>query len=282
MTSTSRRPQLTLRHVLLGVFAAGAAVFVVAPLAVVVVNSFNSVAFNQFPPPGWSTRWYHNLADQTAFASAAWYSVGLGLAAAATALVVGTMAGYALTRRRVRLPGLWQATLLSPLVVPKIVLGVGLFIFFTRIGVYGSFAGLALAHALIALPFVVALLTAALMGVDTSLEEAARDLGASGVGAFLRVTLPQIWVPMLVGGLFAFITSFDQLESTIFLTRPGHNTLPIEMYDYTLKFQDPTVAALSTVVIALSVIVVAVAAVLLRRGDAMRAVNRAETRGLRR
>ncbi|WP_051580213.1 ABC transporter permease [Pseudonocardia acaciae] len=264
------------RHVLLGVFVLGVVVYIVAPMAIVVVNSFNSVAYQQFPPPGWSGRWYENLAEQDSFRSAAAYSLLLGVVSSAVALLVGTMAAYALTRRRVAGRALWQAALLSPIVVPKIVLGVGLFIFFARIGAYGSFAALALAHALISLPFVVALLTAALLGTDPSLEEAARDLGASAVGAFARVVLPRVWVPMVVAGLFAFITSFDQLESTIFLTRPGSTTLPIEMYDYTLKYQDPTVAALSTLVIALGVVIVAVVGLLLRRGEAIGALRRVQ------
>lgn len=277
--SATVRTRPAARYVLLGVFTVGAVVYIVAPMVIVVVNSFNSVAYNQFPPKGLSLRWYSNLSHQDSFGSAAVYSLLLALVAAVIALFAGTMASYALARKRIRGRGLWQALLLSPIVVPKIVLGVGLFIFFVRVHIYGSFLGLALAHALLALPFVAALLGAAMVGVDPSVEEAARDLGASGAGAFVRVVLPQIWVPMLVAGLFAFVTSFDQLESTIFLTRPGSTTLPIEMYDYTLKFQDPTVAALSTLVIALSVVIVVAIGLLLRRGDAMRALHRADTGG---
>lgn len=265
-----------IRYFLLWLFTIAAVLYIVAPMLIVIVNSFNKVAYSLFPPPGLSFHWYQNLAQQTDFYSAAGLSVVLGITSAAVALVVGTMASYALVRRK--LPGAsWiKSGLLSPIVMPKMVLGVGLFIFFAKIQIYGNFLSLMFAHSVISLPFVVALVTAALIGLDPSLEEAAADLGATPIVAFVRVVFPQIWISLLVSGLFAFIISFDQLESTIFLTRPGTTTLPIAMYDYTLKYQDPTVAALSTFVIAFSLLLVVILGVLLSRGNFMRTLEGAE------
>jgi putative spermidine/putrescine transport system permease protein len=255
-----------LRRVALNVVATICVIFILAPLVIIIVNSFNSIAYNQFPPPGFSLRWYKHLAEVPEFLDSAIYTVALALLSTLLAVVIGAMASYALVRGQLFARGLISGLILSSLVVPKIVLGVGLFVFFAKIGVYGQLWTLVVSHALISLPFVVALVSASLIGLDRTLEEAARDLGASGFRAFSRVILPQIRVSVIIASLFAFIVSFDQLESTIFLLRPGTETLPIAIFNYTIKYQDPTVAALSSLMIAFSVLLVIVAAALLRRG----------------
>jgi putative spermidine/putrescine transport system permease protein len=253
-----------LRYLLLTAFTVLALLFVVAPLAIVILNSFSSVAYNVFPPEGYSTRWYQNLAGQEAFYSAAVRSVILALLATAISLTVGTMASYALVRFRIPGSDLVKSFLLSPIVIPKIVLGVALFMFFVEIGTFGNFSNLVLTHAVVTLPFVIALVTASLVNFDWTLQEAAMDLGAGPVHTFFRVILPQISVSMGIAAVFAFITSFDQVETTIFLVRPGDNTLPIEMFLYLQKWQDPTIAALSTVLIGFAVILVLVLGLIIR------------------
>jgi putative spermidine/putrescine transport system permease protein len=240
---------IPLRYLALWAFTLLGVIFILAPLAVVVVNSFSSVAYNVFPPEGFSTRWYENLAGQAAFYSGAWRSLVLASLATAGSLVVGTMAGYALVRYRLPMPNLVKAFMLSPIVMPKIVLGVALFMFFVRIGTLGGYSSLLLTHMLVVLPFVISLVSAALYNFDWTLQEAAMDLGAGPLETFFRVILPEISVSMVVAGVFAFVTSFDQVETTLFLVRPGDNTLPIEMFLYLQKWQDPTIAALSTVLI---------------------------------
>lgn len=238
-----------LRYVLLAAFTVLAVLFIVSPLAVVVLNSFSAVAYNVFPPEGYSLRWYRNLLAQEAFLGAAVRSVILALVATGVSLVVGTMASYALVRYRLPGSDLIKAFLLSPIVIPKIVLGVALFMFFVRVGTFGSYHSLVLTHALVTLPFVIAIVSASLVGFDWSQQEAAMDLGAGPLTTFFRVILPQISVSMAVAAVFSFIISFDQVETTIFLVRPGNNTLPIEMFLYLQKWQDPTIAALSAVLI---------------------------------
>jgi putative spermidine/putrescine transport system permease protein len=258
------RPQL--RHVLLGLFAVATLVFIVAPLAIVVLNSFNNVAYNVFPPTEFSTRWYVNLFAQEAFYAAAWRSVLLATLSTAIALVVGVMASYALVRYRLPAPDLTKAFLLSPIVLPKIVLGVALFMFFVRIRMLDNYSSLLITHVLVILPFVIAMVSASLVNFDWTLQEAAMDLGAGPVLTFLRVILPQIALSVGISGVFAFITSFDQVETTIFMVRAGSNTLPVEMFLYLQKWQDPTIAALSSLLILFAIGIVALVSLMLRGG----------------
>lgn len=257
--------RLPIRHALLACFAVGAILYIVAPLAIVVLNSFSSVAYSVFPPPGLSLRWYANLFQQSDFGIAAIRSIVLATAATALALVIGTMAAYALVRHRPRGGTVLKAALMSPIVLPKIVLGVALFMFFVRVGLINTQVSLLLAHTLVILPYVVAMLTAALLDFDWSLAEAAADLGARPLRCFRRVVLPQISTSMVIAGVFAWITSFDQVESTIFLVRAGTTTLPIEMFLYLQKWQDPTIAALSALLILFAILLLLLLDAIMRR-----------------
>ena len=223
--------------------------FILLPLAIVVFYSFSSVAYGIFPPPGLSLRWYANLAQQPAFGKAFLRSAGIGVASTGLALVAGFLGALALVRARFPGREALKAFLLSPIVMPKIVLGVGWFIFFARLGMQGGVLPLVLAHTIVVLPFVVNILAANLVGLDPSLEEAAQDLGASAPTVLWRIVLPQIRSGLTVSALLAFIVSFDQVESSLFLTRGENNTLPIEMFLYMEKWQDPTIAALSALLI---------------------------------
>jgi putative spermidine/putrescine transport system permease protein len=253
-----------LRYIALGVFTVLAGLFIVAPLAIVVLNSFNEVAYNVFPPAGFSLKWYANLFAQDAFYAAAWRSIVLAALSTAVALVIGAMAAYALVRHRLPAGDLVKAFLLSPIVLPKIVLGVALFMFFVRIRTLDSYSSLLVTHILVILPFVIAMVSAALANFDWTLQEAAMDLGAGPIETFLRVILPQIRVSVGVSGVFAFITSFDQVETTIFMVRTGSNTLPVEMFLYLQKWQDPTIAALSTLLILFAIALVGALSLMLQ------------------
>ncbi|CAH1694293.1 Spermidine Putrescine ABC transporter permease component potC (TC_3.A.1.11.1) [Hyphomicrobiales bacterium] len=255
---------IRIRYVLLWAFTILGILFIIAPLFVVVVNSFSAVAYNVFPPEGFSLRWYQNLAGQAAFYAGAWRSLVLATLATLGALIIGTMAGYALVRYRLPMPNVVKAFMLSPIVMPKIVLGVALFMFFVRIGTLGGYSSLLFTHMLVVLPFVISLITAALFNFDWTLQEAAMDLGAGPLETFFRVILPEISVSVVVAGVFAFVTSFDQVETTLFLVRPGDNTLPVEMFLYLQKWQDPTIAALSTVLILFAVAIIGGLSLVLR------------------
>jgi len=250
MAAQAHRPAGTpWRYIALGCFTVAASLFIIAPLAIVVLNSFNNVAYTVFPPQEFSTRWYANLFQQDIFYAAAWRSIVLATLSTAIALVIGVMAAYALVRYRLPAPNLIKAFLLSPIVLPKIVLGVALFMFFVRVRLIDNYSSLLVTHVLVILPFVIALVSASLANFDWTLQEAAMDLGAGPVRTFFRVSLPQISLSVAIAGVLAFITSFDQVETTIFMVRTGSNTLPVEVFLYLQKWQDPTIAALSTLLI---------------------------------
>ncbi|MBN9064240.1 MAG: ABC transporter permease [Rhizobiales bacterium] len=253
-----------LRYVALGVFTVAASLFIIAPLAVVVLNSFNNVAYNVFPPEELSTRWYVNLFSQDVFYAAAGRSIVLAALSTGIALVIGIMAAYALVRYKLPAPDLIKASLLSPIVLPKIVLGVALFMFFVRIRMLDNYSSLLVTHVLVILPFVIAMVSASLANFDWTLQEAAMDLGAGPIRTFIRVILPQISLSVGISAVFAFITSFDQVETTIFMVRTGSNTLPVEMFLYLQKWQDPTIAALSTLLILFAIALVMLISLMLR------------------
>ncbi len=245
--------------------------FILMPLVIVVVYSFSSVAYGIFPPPGLSLRWYSHLFDLASFRWAFGRSVTIALVATALALVSGLLCALALVRARFPGKEPLRGFLLSPIVMPKIVLGVGWFIFFARLGMQGGIVPITLAHIIVVLPFIINILAANLVGLDVSLEEAAQDLGASTPTVLWRIVLPQIRSGLIISGLLAFIVSFDQVESSIFLTRGENNTLPIEMFLYMEKWQDPTIAALSTLLIVFAGALL-VAAVVFARGTDLRRI----------
>jgi putative spermidine/putrescine transport system permease protein len=248
--------------------------FLLLPLVIVIVYSFSSVAYGVFPPPGVSLRWYGHLLGLAPFRGAFGRSVTIATAATAIALAAGLLCALALVRGRFAGKEALRGFLLSPIVMPKIVLGVGWFIFFARLGLERGVVPITLAHVIVVLPFVINILAANLVGLDASIEEAAQDLGASTGSVLWHIVLPQIRSGLVISGLLAFIVSFDQVESSIFLTRGENNTLPIEMFLYMEKWQDPTIAALSTLLIVFAALVVTLALAVSRGTDLRRMLGR--------
>jgi putative spermidine/putrescine transport system permease protein len=262
-------------HVRLGrvglyVFLVLGLAFMVLPIAIVVVNSFNSSSFGEWPPPGFSTRWYGNLFHNAGFGGPAVRSIELAFAATASSLVLGTLAALAIAR--FRFPGrrAVQGYVAAPLIVPKVAIGIAAFILFLKVGWYGSFGSLVLAHAVITLPFVITLAVAGFARVDRMLEEAAADLGAVPRQVLLRATLPQMRGTMIAAAVFSFIISFDELDASIFLVGQQTNTLPTAMFIYMEKYQDPTLAAVSTLLIGASLVGAAAIAFLIARIGGLR------------
>lgn len=240
-----------LKRVCLKVTLALVLAFMLAPIVIVVVNSFNASAFNAWPPQGFTLDWYARVLANPNFRTGFMNSIVVGAASTVLVLALGTPIAYALARLRMRGKAALKTILFAPLIVPRVAIGFALFALCITIGhgLYGSYTAVVLAHSILMLPFVVAVLTASFGEVDPICEEAARDLGASPLGAFRLAVLPQVRGAMIVAGVFAFITSFDEVETTIFVVKPALNTLPIEMYHYLEQYQDPTLAALSTLLI---------------------------------
>lgn len=251
--------------VVLGIFIWAVAAFILAPILVIILNAFNSAAYNTFPPHGFSLRWFEVVLNYPTFKLAFINSVVVGIGAMVIAVVTGTLAARAFVKYTFRFNTGTRSALFAPAVIPKIAIGAGIFLYYIRIGLYGGRLGLVLAHAILGIPFVVAIISAVMLNMDPTLEDAAQDLGASPLQTFWHVTLPQMRAGLIVASLFAFIISFDDLETSLFLVRPRNNTLPIEMFLYLQEYQNPSLAALSTLLIAFTVIVVIILVPLVSR-----------------
>jgi ABC-type spermidine/putrescine transport system permease subunit II len=259
-------------RVALYAFLAAGLLYMVLPIAIVVVESFNSSSFGAWPPPGLSTQWYGHLFHGGGFGAPAIRSLEIALIATAGSLVSGTLAALAIARYR--FPGRRgvQGFVAAPLIVPKVSIGIAAFILFLKLGWYGSLGSLVLAHIVLTLPFVVTLAVAGFARVDRTLEEVAADLGAPPRLVLWRATLPQMRATLIAAAAFSFIISFDELDASIFLVGQRSNTLPTAMFIYMQKYQDPTLAALSSLLIAGSLIGAVVIAVVIARIGGIRAI----------
>ena len=236
--------------------------FLLAPLAIVCLMAFSATEALTFPPARLSWRWFEAF-----FASPSYYdalmkvSIPLGLISSAIATVFGTMAALALSRLEFRGREALQIFVLSPLLIPHILLGAALYVYFMRILGIGGWTPLIVSHTVIGLPYVVRTVSAGLASVDRRLEEAAISLGATRAQAFAKVTLPLVRTGIVSGALFAFVASFSDVNVSLFVAGPGFGTLPVQIYSQLQFESDPTIAAAS----AIQIVLVAVAVLLLQR-----------------
>jgi putative spermidine/putrescine transport system permease protein len=227
--------------------------FLVAPIVVVVGASVSAGQYFAFPPQGFSLRWFEAFLADEDFLHALLLSIEIGLIAAVAATVVGVLAAIAFTTFGIKLNAPVRGALLAPLMVPAIVVGIAMLLFYSRLGLAGTFRGVAAAHLVLVLPFVLLVVTAGLESIDRSVEEAARSLGAGPVRAFCEITLPRIAPSIAAGGVFGFLVSFDETVVTLFLAGPGTLTLPVKIFSYVQYNADPMPAAVSTILIAVTV-----------------------------
>lgn len=226
--------------------------FLVLPIVVIVPLSFSDSSFLSYPIPDVSLRWYRNLFESEEWMRAAQNSFIVAPAATLLATVLGTLAAVGLNKAEFRGKGLVMAVLISPMVVPVVVVGVGVYIFFVQIGLSETYTGLILAHAALGAPFVVTTVSATLQGFNHNLVRASLSLGASPLTTFFRITLPVIAPGLISGALFAFATSFDEVVITLFLAGPNQSTLPRQMFSGIRENISPTIAALATILIVFS------------------------------
>ena len=232
---------------------AGLYLFILAPLLVVVVVSFNREAATIFPPPSWSVRWYAHVFSVDLFVRSALTSAWLAVVATALSTPLGLAASLAIARGRFPGREAVQAFLLAPLVVPGVVVGIALLASFAAVGLRDAPLRLLASHVLITLPYSVRTILASLARLDPALEEAATTLGGSPARTFWHVTLPLIRPGIAAGTIFSFIISFDNVPVSLFLTDARTNTLPLAMMSYLEYNFDPSVAAISAMLIGLSV-----------------------------
>ncbi len=239
--------------------------FLMAPIFIVIPISFSDSLYLDFPPRGFSLQWYRRFLDSEEWTAAFWTSLQAGILATLLACALGTAAALGLARSRFPGKTLVVGFLVSPMIVPVIVLAIALYAVYAKMKLVGSLFGLVLAHAALGLPFVIVTVSATLQRVDERLEHAALSLGATPLKAFRHVLFPLIRPGMIAGAVFAFIASWDDVVIALFISGTRSATLPKRMWEGLRSEIDPTIAAVSTLLVALSVALMLVVELLRRR-----------------
>ncbi len=240
-------------RVLAVLFLIAVAIYVLAPLFVIVMTSFSESQFIAFPPEQFSVRWYGKVFSDSRYLDAGWLSLRLAVLVTFTSVVIGGLAAVAIHRRLLAWSEPLQFVFLSPLILPTIIFAIGALLTWSTVVGPVSLATLWLAHTVITIPYVLRTTLAVLADSDPFLEEAARTMGAGRLQRLVFVTLPQTTPGLLAGGFFAFNISFDEAVLSLFLRTPQLTTLPIQIYGQLEFSPDPSIAAVSTLMIALTI-----------------------------
>lgn len=230
-------------------------VFLVLPIVVVLPLGFSASPYLEFPPAGFSFQWYARYFASAKWMAATLLSMEIALGTTTLALALGIPAAFGLVRRPFPGKGLLLAFFMAPIIVPYIITAIAVYFLFVRLGLVGNPLGLLVAHTLLAVPKVVVIVAAALKGFDRTLERASLSLGAGPWTTFWRVTYPGIRPAVVTAALFAFLTSFDELILSMFITGPSTVTLPKLMWDAVRLEIDPTIAAASSLLIGVAVLI---------------------------
>jgi putative spermidine/putrescine transport system permease protein len=249
-------------------FAVAVVVFLIAPLIAILPLAFTSSVFLSYPIPAFSTRWFDELVTAAAWQRSIVNSLIIGGGATLLATVLGTAASLGLRNRHLPLAGVARTLFLLPMVVPAVVLGVGMQVLFVRLGIASSYIGVIIAHAVVAMPFVVVSVTGALSGIDRRVERAAQSLGATPLTVFRRVTLPLALPGVLSGAVLAFATSLDEVVLTLFVAGPNQRTLARQMFSTIRENISPAIAAAAFLFIVGTVAVALILFLMKRRGPA--------------
>ncbi|HDN19572.1 ABC transporter permease [Candidatus Acetothermia bacterium] len=230
--------------------------FLLGPFVILFWSSFGTQASLAFPPEGFTVYWFKKVLGMRMFVDAFRVSVLLALSSTAAALLLGIPAAYALVRFSFPGRSFLELLFTSPIIVPGLVLGFALLRFFTAAARYPVSLRLFLGHMVLLFPYTVRVISASLRNFDPTVEEAAVSLGAPRWLAFLRVVLPNLRAGVMAAFILAFITSFNNVPVSLFLSGPGVTTLPIQMLTYMEYYYDPTIAALSTLLILFTVVTI--------------------------
>jgi len=249
-------------RLLLGLIALLVGAFLLLPIALIVALSFGSSQWLQFPPPGWTLRWYEELFADPEWLGSFLTSFQIAVVVTVLSVGIGAMASFGLTRGEFRGRELLRALFLTPMILPVVVLAVALYAFFLRLHLNGTFIGFVLAHLVIALPFSIIAISNALERFDRDIETAAIVCGASPLEAKIRITLPGIRLGLMSAAIFSFLASWDEVVIAIFMASPDLQTLPVRIFGTLRQDLSPVIAAISTVLIALTAGLMALAALL--------------------
>lgn len=229
-------------------------IFLVVPCLLVVPMSFSAGEYLEFPPRELSLRWYEAFLGSPEWLGALWTSVKVAVPTMLIATTLGTAAAWGLHKRTEIFAAGVRAVYVLPMLAPLILVAVGVFFLYARLGLNGTILGLVLAHTMLALPFVLIAVGNGLSSFDMAMHRASRSLGASELTAFLTVTLPQIRISVLSGAVFAFVTSFDEVVVALFVSSGENETLTRRMFANIRDQVDPTVAAISSLLVGMVVL----------------------------
>ena len=256
-------------------FCGAVLLFLIAPILVVVPLSFNAEPYFTFTegmlrldPDAWSLRWYRGVAEDAEWHRALGNSILIGVSATLLTTVLGTLAALGLTHPAMPGRTLLTGLLISPLVTPLIISAVGMFFFYSQVGLAQTHLGLILAHTTLGSPFVVITVTATLSGFDPNLMRAAASLGAGPLTAFRRIQLPLIAPGVVSGALFAFATSFDEVVTVLFIGGLEQRTIPRQMWSGIREEISPAILAVATFLFVFALLFMAVVEWLRQRGRA--------------
>nr|WP_025900059.1 ABC transporter permease [Sneathiella glossodoripedis] len=258
--------------------------FLITPIIVVMPLSFNAENFFtftpemlNFDPAGYSLKHYQDFLTNSDWQSALKNSFLIAPVATLISVSLGTLAAIGLSQPFVPFRRAIMAILISPMIMPLIISAAGMYFFYSRVGLQGTYLGVVLAHAALGIPFVIITVTATLIGFDRSLTRAAASLGANPITTFFRVQMPLILPGVVSGGLFAFITSFDEVVVVLFVGSAGQKTLPWQMFTGLREQISPTILAVATILVALSILMLTTLELLRRRSEKLRGMTPAKS-----
>ena len=240
-------------------------VYLVLPHFIIVPLSFSDQSYLRFPPTGWSTQWFGRIAQNPAWLQAAGNSLIIGVPTAFLSMVLGTLAALTVSRGGLASAGIVSILVVAPMMLPHVILAIGLYPLMLKLGLLGTHVAAVIGHTIIGVPLVFITVSAALSGYSGALELAAMTLGANPWQTFWKITFPMVRVGIVVGGILAFASSFDELMLALFLTSATTRTLPRLMWEQLNDFLTPTIAAVATLVFALTLVLLAVVAALQAR-----------------
>jgi putative spermidine/putrescine transport system permease protein len=242
-----------------GLFVGLVLIYLILPLLIIVPMSFSGTRFLTFPPPSFSLRWYQEYFGNPNWMQATRMSLTIGGLTVLIATPLGTAAAYAISNAQSRLMRSLHMVLMLPLIVPIIIIAIGVFFIYARLGLIQTLTGLVLANVMLGLPYVITSVVAGLQSFDPTQEMVARSLGMNRFRAFLSVTLPQIKASVFAGGIFAFISAIDETIIALFVSGGQYQTLTKRMFTALRDEIDPTIASISTLLTAASFILVLLA-----------------------
>ncbi len=254
--------------------------FLIAPLIVIIPLSFNSQPYFTFTEEmlalereAFSVRWYEDFWSREVWRQSIVNSLFIAVCSTVLATALGTVAALGLSRPHMPFRAFIMGLLISPMIVPLVITAAGIFFFYARIGLTGTYLGIILAHTALGTPFVVITVTATLIGFDHSMTRAAAMCGADPARVFFKVVMPLILPGVVAGALFAFVTSFDEVVVVLFVASVEQQTIPRQMWAGIREEISPTILAVATLLIVFSVAVMTTIELLRRRSERLRGVT---------